>query len=186
MWRNTKRLMAAGAGAALLTLAAPAAQAKTVDAWTEPIGGTFEFTCDFGTGTTEDDIDLSAVVAGEISVVLRERVPGGPLYATASGHRTEVVTNTETGISWSVTARWHEKDLRVLSIVDGTTTYLVGMTVHATVFTPDDAVYYKANGRTEFVLEVDAEGNGNVVEDLKLVGQTGSTVCEDAKARTVE
>ena len=186
MWSNTRRLVAAGAGAALLTLAAPAAQARTVYAWTEPDGGEFEFTCDFGTEDTADDIDLAFDVTGEISVVLRERVPGGPLYATVRGHRTEVVTNEGTGISWSVTSRWREQDLRVLSVDEESTTYLVGLTGHATVFTPEEDVYYKANSRYEFVLEVDAEGNGTFVEALKLVGQTGNNSCEDALALTVE
>jgi len=187
MWRNTKRLMAAGAGAALLTLAAPAAQAKTVDAWTEAFEDAFAFTCDFGTESTDDDIDLDFHVTGEFNVVLRERVPGGPLYATVRGHRTEEVTNTGTGISWVAKARFQEKDLRVLSIDEGSTTYLVGLTVHGTVFTPEGDVYSRANARAEFVLDVDnATGEGTFVETLKEVGQTGNSACEDALALTVE
>lgn len=185
MRRNTRRLVAAGAGAALLTLAAPAAQARTVDAFTESFDETYLFTCEFDPETDEDDIDLSGHVTGVISVVLRERERGGPLYATASGHRTEVVTNTDTDVSWTVTARWNEKDLRVLSVDENSTTYLVGMIVHGTVFTPDGAVHSRGNARAEFILEVDDKGNGTFVENTKVVGQLGTDLCDDALALTV-
>lgn len=179
---RVRGLAAVGLAAFLVAAGGPAQADPPTETFEESWDDTFTNVCDFGTTDTSDDITIESRFVGSAEFVIRERGQSGIDYFTVDGRESSTYTNVDTGIAWTGTNRWHEKDLQITEDENGILTIRVGSAFHFQVFSPEGIPGGVSTGRFEFVVVYDPATDTEIsFTETKFVGgQTLMEFCEDA------
>ena len=181
--RLVRTSVAAVAGLAVALVAGTPAQAVPAsETFQETWDDSFTNVCDLGTADTSDDITIESHFVGSADFVIRERGTSGIDYVTVDGQEASTYTNVDTGIAWTGTNRWHEKDLQITEDEDGILTIRFGSSYHFQVFSPDGIPGGVDTGRFEAVVVYDPATDTEIsfTETKSVGGQTLMEFCEDA------
>jgi hypothetical protein len=189
--KKARALVVAGTAAALGFVGVPA-QAAIIDKGIEKVDET--------TVTDQCGPEIPSVEVhntGTIAYLYRTRGSEGFAFGSFAGSLQRTFTNPDTGRSWSSTARWFERDSRVLEVSDDgeVITMLVRVVFSYTVFNEAGERDSFDRGVDVFTLNIDTNGTPVYLDDdevefgevLRQYGpRTTSEFCVDAQRFTVD
>lgn len=180
--RRHARLVTATTAAGLMVgvTAGPASAGLPVDEFTDTWDETSTEVCDLGTEDPSDDLEIESRLVGSFSGELRER--SGTLFFSGSGSEVGTNTNVDTGLAWTTTYRWSDRDVRVLEVDGDVYTFEVATVFHFRVLDGDGRPAGSNDGRFSAVIVYDAAADEVVSEsDFRVVGRIGAgDFCGDA------